>query len=194
MEQVFAATLALLEEHAFDDVSITDILARSGQSAGQFYGRFANKEAVFTELCRQFEARMQARILAEVAGWGSVDRLERARRLVRLVASLNIENRPVLRSMLLRVWRQADGIATVSTAVRNEGFEKVVLAQLVPPGVEETTVREVFDIISVACREKLLFGDLASSTMDDPAVKRFLSVLTSVVEAILGGPTRPEGT
>ena len=96
--------------------------------------------------------------------------------------------------MLLRVWRQADGIATVSTAVRNEGFEKVVLAQLVPPGVEETTVREVFDIISVACREKLLFGDLASSTMDDPAVKRFLSVLTSVVEAILGGPTRPEGT
>lgn len=194
MEQALQVTLELLAERSFDDISISEILERSGQSAGQFYARFASKEAVFQELCRRFEAGVQDRVEAEMIGWAGLPLAERVRRLVRLVAILNVENRPVLRSMLLRVWRDPGGHERLAKEVRNERFERLLLEQLRAEGADgcgatadERSVRGAMEIIAAACRHELLFGPLARAEIDDRRIEELVDLLTRFALGVLTG-------
>lgn len=49
-ERFLVATAELLEEHSFDDVTVTDIVKRADRTVGSFYARFDDKYAVLYEL------------------------------------------------------------------------------------------------------------------------------------------------
>ncbi len=188
MEHVLDVTLELLESRSFDDIPMSEILESSGQSAGQFYGRFDKKETVFEELCRRFERGVHARVLGEVEHWKELTRRERLRGLIRLLVTLHVEHRPVLRSAFLRIWRRADGYRRTARAVRDESFERTVLTWLAPSVEEEAVVREAVDLVTALCRQKLLFGALADASVEDPRTRRFASTLTRCAEHLVFGP------
>lgn len=197
LQGVLDATRELLAEKTFDELSITEILARSGQSTGRFYARFSGKEAVFQELCRRFESQVQEQVAEEVARWEGLPLATRVERLVRLVAMLNVENRPILRSMLLRVWREPGGHSRLAGEVRDEGFEELLLQGLRVggrdgrrPAPTERAVRWAVEIVSVTCRHELLFGGLFDAEMDDPRVEEMLAVLTGLALHGLTGEAR----
>lgn len=183
-ERVLSATLRLLETRPFDELTMQEILAAAGQSVGRFYGRFANKEALFTEICRRFEAGVQARLLAETEGWSGRPLAERVRGLIDLLARLTIEHRPVVRSLLLRAWGQPGRYRELLAATRDESFERLVLDRL---GARrpEAEVRRALDLVAVACREKLLFGELATALPEEPRVRDFLAFLAAALLTLL---------
>ena len=56
MQNILDAAATLLEEKLFEEVNITEIVARAGCSVGAFYGRFKDKEALLKALDeRHFE-------------------------------------------------------------------------------------------------------------------------------------------
>lgn len=201
MNEALDATMELLEERSFDEISITEILDRAGQSAGQFYARFSSKEALFLELCRRFEVRVRDRVTAELARWRDLDRPERIRRLVRLVADLNIENRPLLRSLLLRLWRDPGGHNRMADEIRSESFDELVLRELgrldAAGGavrLDERSARLVMEVVAVTCRHELLFGSLHDAESGDARLDELLDLLTRLALDELAGEKTSRAT
>lgn len=194
MNEVLDATLELMSSRSFDDLSISEILDRADQSAGQFYARFGSKEAVFRELCRRFEAGVRDRVEEEIGRWDGLGLPERVRRLVTLVAALNVENRPILRSMFLRIWREPGRHDRIAGEIGSEGFDRLILRELwpgsdggSPPPERERRVRWAMEVVAVTCRHELLFGALHDAVMDDPRVDELLDVLTRLARDEVAG-------
>lgn len=192
MERALRATRDLLKRKTFDDISISEILDRAGQSAGSFYARFPSKEHVFIELCRLVESEVRERVSEETAAWGDLPLAERIARLVRLIAELNIEHRDILRSMLLRLWRDPGGHRRVAREIRDEAFERLLTRELLGgcgdgPEPSERTLRWVMEVVVATSRHELLFGELSDARSGDDRVEEMISVLTGLA---LHGLTR----
>jgi hypothetical protein len=125
------------------------------------------------------------RVTEEIAEWEGCDLEERVRRLVALVAQLNIENRPVLRSILLRIWRDPGRHDRLAGEIGTGGFDRLLLRKLrsVSDGEgssaeRERRVRWVMEIMAVTCRHELLFGALHDAEIGDRRVDELLGFLT----------------
>src|SRR5512137_66146 len=59
-DALIAAGWKLLARHAWDDVTISDIVKAAGVSVGSFYTRFADKDAYFESLAAEWVARRSA--------------------------------------------------------------------------------------------------------------------------------------
>lgn len=197
MNEALDATLELLEERSFDELSIARILDRAGQSAGQFYARFSGKEALFLELCRRFENRVRDRVAGELADWRHLERRERMRRLVELIAALNIENRPLLRSLFLRLWRDPGGHRRMAREIASESFDALMLRELRrgdeaegSAGIDEPAARLVLEVVAATCRHELLFGSLYDAAIGDQRLQELVDLLTRLVIDELGAGER----
>jgi AcrR family transcriptional regulator len=73
-DRLLAAGRRLLDQDAFDAISIADIAVEAGCSTGAFYQRFANKEAFFSVVIDSVLADM----VAEASHWVADDRFSRA--------------------------------------------------------------------------------------------------------------------
>jgi AcrR family transcriptional regulator len=59
MERFVQATRELLEERAFEDITVADIVTRAERTVGSFYARFEDKDAVLRLLLEQLDSRIR---------------------------------------------------------------------------------------------------------------------------------------
>lgn len=57
LEQIVAASQALLDESTFEEISMQAIAERAGVSVGNLYNRFSGKEALITHLIERMQAQ-----------------------------------------------------------------------------------------------------------------------------------------
>lgn len=55
--RILDATLALLEDRHFEDMTVADVAAVAGMAVGNFYKRFRNKEALLPHLYAEYDRR-----------------------------------------------------------------------------------------------------------------------------------------
>lgn len=63
LESIVEATEKLLERRSFEEISIAEIVLRSGSSTGSFYARFPTKEALLPALYARYHASLPERIV-----------------------------------------------------------------------------------------------------------------------------------
>lgn len=103
-ERIIEATIELLRERAYDEITLAEICQRSGVSTGSLYGRVAGKD----ELLRVVQVRFLERLSEQFTE--EADRIAREARgleqvvpaVVTALGSLLKENASVLRSFMLR--------------------------------------------------------------------------------------------
>lgn len=97
------ASEQLLESRSFKDVTINSILREAGSSAGSFYARFADKNALLHALHQRFcdAARQKARHLATSIDPGALRREELTLLLMEELIRTHVANRGVLRAALM---------------------------------------------------------------------------------------------
>lgn len=95
-KEILDAAEAILAERPFRDLSVDDLMARTGMTRSTFYHHFRSLDDVATGLLR----RVQAQMLAAAAPWMRVDESEdpvaSVRRAIRAVAEVYAANGPVL--------------------------------------------------------------------------------------------------
>ncbi len=165
MDRVLAATEELLADRLFEELTLTEILARARVSVGAFYARFGSREGLVSPLHDRYDerlAQLTARVF-DLERWREVPLEERVRRLVRYGLVAYRRNRGLLRALVLE-WRLHPERITDEQRLKREEFYERVAATLVGDGSEIThpdplaAARFVFLTYGAICRELLLEG------------------------------------
>lgn len=88
LDRILQSSTALIAEQSYDDVTITDIAARSQISVGGFYSRFRNKEALLSVLAENLAHETQTRISSAMSSdWAAKSLAE----LLNFIVTNNVE-------------------------------------------------------------------------------------------------------
>jgi len=173
LEKMLQAGHELIEASGnLDDLSITDIVERSGTSIGAFYRRFDSKDMFFDVVLDRAMTQGRDRIRDMVASdseWRSGDARKVADAIVEMYVQLFRRNRGLFHASLLRVSRPKATWDIVKEANRD------VLALIVPPLVEaivkerKAKKADAGPIeFEVQAALQLILGMLVNSVLNDP--------------------------
>lgn len=112
--RILDAAEHLLEGKYFDDISVGEIAARAGVSVGNVYARFGSKDALLLVLHDRYEADRTKHLRVLLAGPGPAALKSRIDWIVCAVIELFRARRGVLRSLILRYWRDPAQIGAKS--------------------------------------------------------------------------------
>ena len=103
MQHIMAATIELLKQKTFDEISIQEIVDRAGCSVGAFYGRFIDKESLLHALDDQLTQvvidLIHALTSEDAATYTNLSDFITA--VVRTLYNLHVERRGLMRTLLL---------------------------------------------------------------------------------------------
>jgi AcrR family transcriptional regulator len=97
------ATLDLLEDQNFEEITVADITGQAGVAVGTFYRRFTTKEALLPLLYEAYNARVEkwfAGMMADPA-FEAPDRSKRIRKVVEYIFRLFEDHRGLVRALHL---------------------------------------------------------------------------------------------
>lgn len=99
LDRLLDAAEKLLQERAWDEIAISDIVAEAGSSVGSFYARFPSKEDLLVSLLERYHADMRAALDDSLgdSGWAEFDLEQRMERLVARVLETCRRQRGLLR-------------------------------------------------------------------------------------------------
>jgi len=173
LEKMLQAGRELIEASGnLDDLSITDIVERSGTSIGAFYRRFDSKDMFFDVVLDRAMTEGRNRIRDMVTSdseWRSGDARKVADAIVEMYVQLFRRNRGLFHASLLRVSRPKATWDIVKEANRD------VLALIVPPLVEAIVKERKAKKADAGAIEfevqaalQLILGMLVNSVLNDP--------------------------
>ena len=173
LEKMLQAGRELIEASGnLDDLSITDIVERSGTSIGAFYRRFDSKDMFFDVVLDRAMAQGRDRVremVASGAEWRSGDARKVADAIVEMYVLSFRRNRGLFHASLLRVSRPRATWDIVKEANRD------VLALIVPPLVaaiakernaKKTDAESIEFEVQAALQ--LILGMLVNLVLNDP--------------------------
>ena len=113
LTRMLDATERLLDQKEFDDISIAEIAEEAQVSVGNFYTRFASKEALLDVLHERYE---QERVEFLSRSFAMLDAKSnnlatRVGAATKAIVALFRSRRGVLRSLILRHWRNPVGVS-----------------------------------------------------------------------------------
>lgn len=162
LTRIFDAVEELLERKEFEEIAVAEIAAQAGVSVGNFYARFKSKGALHA-LHERYEADRTACLSAAFAraGEGGANLAQRISTAVWAIVGLFRERRGVLRSLILRHWRDP---ASVEGRIRDrhESLFAQLTAVLLDARSEiahprpERAVRVGLTTMLAACRETIV--------------------------------------
>jgi len=181
LTRILEATEELLGERLFEQVTIRDIVERSGTSVGAFYSRFENKDALLPALYERYDESMP-RNRAEVR-----ERLPREpdleRQVVQIVgAMIRIfrGRRGLMRAMALHARTHPEAIPAAvreRRRVMHETLGDLLLEHLAE--IDHPDPRLAVDmglfLASSTCRERVLFPEAphaSARSVDDGTLER----------------------
>jgi len=177
LERLLAATSQLLEEKAFEDLTIQEIAARAGCSVGAFYGRLESKEALLPLLLERHYDEMEQEVDSVV---GPVARegpplAVRVSAVVDLLVSVAQRQPGLIRTLVLRNYHRPDTIPASIRAAASRILSRLHGLLLerpsgLPNPAAETAVQVGLLMVVAAIRERLvLTGASHSSTLSVPS-------------------------
>lgn len=166
-QRIIDATLALLDEKQFEEISVAEIAGKAGISIGGFYACFYSKEA----LLHWFDENLLEQQLRAEPAWFKVDRIknEPLSEIIRLyltrVAAHSYRYRTLLARIALRVRGQSDPDYTRRARRYNREVHGEFLKLLLSKKREFTHPDPKFAVrfglmsVMAALREEILFGE-----------------------------------
>ena len=181
----------LLCERSFDDVSISEFISAAGTSAGAFYTRFKDKEALLEALHIRYQSMVRQASAERLAPkyWEGASLEEIIRGVVHSTLMLYRKRRGYFRAVVLREYARP-----TTTGGRSPGSKSMPPARL--GALMESRCDEIdhpnprlagamgFLLVLGALREKVLFADdiaqsvrISDRRLEDELVKAFLAYI-----------------
>jgi AcrR family transcriptional regulator len=197
LERLCEAALRLLNEKSYEQITVEEIAKKAGSSVGGFYGRFADKQALFDYLYDRYESELRATVddLLEQNRWQGVSLEARFRALAELGMSVFQERKGFFRDLFMRTHSQRTPERLAQTVERGKLIDRV--RNLLMECTDEMThpepamaVRIGFFSMMIAIQEKVLFADSAHSSILDVSNEQFLEELTLAFLTYVGAKTK----
>lgn len=183
-----AAARAQFREHGIQRARIEDITGACGLSKGAFYLHYESKEALFTELVRDFERRMDemfARRTAEEEAFfakrGAFRRNDFATGSERLAALNELQMRQDIETLEL-MWGLRDVIHVLMNGCQGTGFEGVMW---------HVIDRERHRVVE-ACDRLKRFGVIRTDVSSDAIAKALMGTWMLTLRDMLALPEKPD--
>lgn len=165
LERILDAAESLIRERGFDDMTIAEVVQRSGSSVGSLYARFPNKLGLLRGVQSRYHTRVQNDIFAAFSGdHPHAESIEEAVSRIVRVLSAHVLNEPELfRAFILE--------AVFDPGVRSQGERtnaarrnKVVEVLLVHRDEirhpdPELAARWFYTLCMALLRERITFGE-----------------------------------
>ena len=166
LRRLLAATEQLLADRHFEDLTIHQILAKSGVSTGSFYARFHSKEDLLPHLYADYSAALRARMAADTAPakWRGLRLAARIRALVAQAVRAYRERRGLLRAVALLARSRPQAVAKSALRERDDQY-RAAAALLLECRREIKHPEPAFAVstgilfVLAACRDKILFAE-----------------------------------
>ena len=186
------ATEQLLRQHHFEDISIHQILAKSGVSTGSFYARFRRKDDLLPHLYQEYSDELRKRMAgaSDPARWRGRPLVERIQVLVRQAVAAYRERPGLLRAVALLARSRPRAVAKTALRERDDQY-KAVAALLIECRAEirhpdpAAAVQAGLLFVLAACRDKILFADAPHPASVDLNDEQLASELARALHAYL---------
>lgn len=111
-DRLLESVSGLLEEKAFEDLTVQEIAARAGCSVGAFYGRFKSKGAILPRLLESHYAEMERETASAFQGdgWAGASLDRRVGAVVDQLVSVAQRQPGLIRTLVLRNYHRPDTI------------------------------------------------------------------------------------
>lgn len=198
LERLAQATLQLLEEKSFEQISIEEIAKRAGSSVGGFYARFPDKEALFSYLFAQYKAELEATTseMFEPNRWHEVPLRQRVEAISTLGLTVFRQRTGFFRTLVLRTIMDRTPLSLEQASHRGEKIKSIqrllleCIGEMNHPNPELATKIGFFQMM-MAIQERVLFPFSAhSNTMNVPD-DVFLRELVNAFLAYVGASSIP---
>lgn len=194
-DRILDALESLLATKRFEEITVRELVRRSGSSTGSFYARFPSKETLLPALYERHDRGLHARTAnkrgaegatgetleetVRAAIRGVVDRYQRRKWFVRAVA-LHARQHPELITDETRRRRNALHVEWRARLLRHR-------EEITHPDPETAVAFGLFMTIT-ACREKIAFADAPHAASFDLPAERLVEESTRALLAYLGSP------
>lgn len=195
MDRMVRAAEDLLEERAFETITVSEIVRRARASVGAFYARFSSKSDLLVAIYeRRFGAESTARSEEYLAQFASrqMPLEQRTREVVGNIAAYFRSNRRLLQELAIRSGQPEEKLTTGARELRahraafHDGWARAFLAhpeQIGHPDPERA-VRFGLFVAAAACRDAFLLEE--PGTQELPT-EDLIDELSSALSAYLKG-------
>ncbi|MBO6504190.1 MAG: TetR/AcrR family transcriptional regulator [Kordiimonadaceae bacterium] len=171
LNRMLDATEKLLLTSHFDDIAIADIAREAGMSVGNFYTRFANKDALLSVLHERYERERADELTAVIQSLEGQLLHVKVEKTMSAIVTLFSKRRGVLRSFIMVAWRRPEALSSTSKN-RLGGLYQQLCDLFLASRDEishtdaETAVNFIVNSALSVCREKLVLrpADLPGRT------------------------------
>ena len=192
LDRLVEAVEALLRTRTFEEISVQEIVRRSGRSIGSFYARFHSKEALLPHLYRRYHDRLDSDVRAHMAlvNWEALDFGRTVAELARLIVRMYDERRGLLRALALFARSRPEALPADMVSHRRRIYDPLVQVltrhreHLAHPDPEGASRFAIFVASSIA-REKILFEEAPLSRVTPLTRDELLREITRVLHAYL---------
>ncbi len=191
LEAILEATEKLLERRAFGDISIAEIVLKSGSSTGSFYARFPTKDALLPALYARYHAAIPERVTRLGAALARKPlTLRRACRLIVDEFAASFEDREnLMRAIVIYARTKPEDLRSI-LGERTTMYEQIVAA-LHPFHAEirhpdkAYAIRTGFFIVGTAVREVVLFPNAPAANAARQPITKMKATLADVLHSYL---------
>lgn len=190
-EAILEATEKLLERRAFGDISIAEIVLKSGSSTGSFYARFPTKDALLPALYARYHAGIPERVTRLRSGLARKPQtLLRACRLIVDEFAASFEEREnLMRAIVIYARTKPEDLRSI-LGERTSTYEEIVVA--LKPFYGEirhrdkvSAIRTGLFVVGTAVREVVLFPNTPAANAARQPLTKMKASLAAVLHAYL---------
>ena len=188
LERILDAAESLIRERGFDDMTIAEVVLRSGSSVGSLYARFNNKLGLLRAVQLRYHARVQNDIFAAFSGaQGEKESLEEAVSRIVSVLCRHVLNEPGLfRAFVLQAVFDP-GIRAQGERTNSQRRDKVMEVLLthrddICHPDPDRAARWFYSACMSTLRERVTFGEaaeLSGGFSDDDVIAEMTRMVTS---------------
>jgi AcrR family transcriptional regulator len=181
LERILDAAEHLIRERGFDDMTVAEVVQRSGSSVGSLYARFRNKRGLLQAVQARYHERMEGAIAAAFDEARDECLTDAVERVVRVLCDHLMNEPELFRAFILeavfdsRVRAQGER----ANANRRQHLTEVLLvhrSEIKHPD-PELAVRWLYTVCMAVLRERITFGEAAelSGAFPDEVMVRELT-------------------
>ena len=196
LDRILKATRELLSEKEFHEVTVSEIVRRSGTSSGAFYLRFRSKEALLPALYEAYsrELPQEATVWKDRSTWGERSLGVRVAKMVRFVVRDYRATRLFMRPLALYCRQHPSQIGLASRQFSADKHREACAFLLecrdeIAHPSPELAVDLIAYFVPAIGRDKILFGDAphaSSIEVSDAALEEEL--IRMALAYLRGGP------
>lgn len=196
LDRIVRATRELLRDTVLEELSVEDIARRAKCSVGTFYQRFPSKDAILPYLLSTHYAEFAQRVEEMITATAKLDLRGRSGAIVRLLASVAIEDRGLIRTLVLRNQQRPESIPPAireSASAMLEGIYDHLLEcqdEIRHPHPRRAAAVGLL-MVAASIRERLILGGTTQAAALGIDADELASELVTALTSYLMNPVEP---